>query len=138
MNTVDRIRIRFADALITTVFTIIVATLAGALTDTSIATNTALSSEGYTVVLSMKQLPLALTLCGLGAAIYRAGLFGLIGFPLESTGAITFFADASPSALGVVAVGAVLVTVGAFIWSWKPIIKAILQLRGRSPPPRPP
>lgn len=142
MNAADRVRIRFADALFSAVFSIIVAALVGGLTRTSIDTGTVFSSEVSAILLSLEMLPLGLTLLGLGVATFRAGPFGFIGFLFEWAGAATFFADARASALWGVAFGAAIVVVGAFVWSWKPVIRWVVRrvLRQRRPrhPRRPP
>lgn len=131
MSLIDRIRLRIADALISGFLTIFITALVSRLMDAEVVSGTVFSTETYDILQSLSMLPLVLTLLGLGIAVFRAGPFGLYGFLLEWMGVDSLFNSPAGSDLGVIAFGAVLVVVGAFIWSWKPVFKLVIQSRKR-------
>lgn len=131
MNLVDQIRRRIADALFSGFLTIFIALLVSQLVDAEVVSGTAFSSETYDILLTLSMLPLVLTLLGLGIAVFRAGPFGFVGFLFEWAGANSLFNSPDGSDLGVIVFGAVLVACGAFVWSWKRVIKLVIRSRKR-------
>lgn len=129
MHPADRVRIRVADAIGSGIITLIVATLVPAFIDSNVFSGNVFSSEAYLILLSLTVLPLILTLTGLAIAVYRAGPFGFFGFLFKLGGTNTLLNNPDGSALSAIVFGAILVVLGAFIWSWKPILKALLQSR---------
>lgn len=136
MNPADRVRIRIADALGSGIITLLVAAIVPAFADSSVFSSNVFSYEAYLILLSLAALPLLLTLAGWAIAVYRAGPFGFFGFLFELGGVNTLINNPDESALGAIVFGAILVVVGAFIWSWTPVLKALIQSRKRRAPPR--
>lgn len=138
MRFLDRVRLRVADAIGSAVLTVFIAALVGSLFTAGIGTNNVFSGEVSAILLSMRLLPLALTVAGFALAMYRAGPFGLVGFLLEWAGGDALFHRPDAAAFYTIVFGAVIVATGAIVWSWKPVLKFILESRSRQRrPPRP-
>jgi len=135
MHALDRVRIRIADAMTSGVLSIVLAAFAGGMMETGVVAGDVFSSETYILLLSLAFLPLILTLVGWAVAVFRAGPFGFFGFLLEWTGASSLFTDPAAADLGSIAFGAVIVVFGAFVWSWKPVLRYLFESRTRRPPP---
>lgn len=135
MNPVDRVRVRIADALISGVLTIIIAAFASAMIDSEAISGNVFSGEAYGILLSLAVLPFVLTLLGWAIAVFRAGPFGFFGFLLEWGGSTSLLSNPNGGDLWVIVFGAVLVVFGAFVWSWKPVLKHIFRSRNRRGPP---
>lgn len=138
MRLLDQVRLRVADAIGSAVLTVFIAALVGSLSTARIGTNNVFSGEVSAILLSMRLLPLALTVAGFALAMYRAGPFGFVGFLLEWAGGNSLFHRPDAAAFYTIVFGAVIVATGAMVWSWKPVLKFILESRSRQRrPPRP-
>ena len=76
------------------------------------------------------------TLIGLAISTFRGGPFGFFGFMLEWAGVNSLLANPASNDFGIIVIGAVFVVIGTIFWSWKPVLRHVLQSRqnrGRHP-----